>query len=56
MIGIKWTGSSVSGLVVIAGIIALILNQFGTGLFLIVLGLFGAILMTKIINTCRVLL
>jgi|APSaa5957512622_1039677.scaffolds.fasta_scaffold298413_2 hypothetical protein len=52
-ISIKWAGSSVSGLVVIAGIIALTMGNASLAQFLIVLGLIGAIFMTLIINVAR---
>ena len=50
MISIKWVGKSVSGLVVIAGIIAMFLGDMSTGVTLVVLGLIGAIVMTMIIR------
>jgi hypothetical protein len=49
-ISIKWLGSSVSGLVVIAGIIELVLGKTDTGVLLVVLGLIGAVAMTAIIR------
>ena len=49
-LSIKWLGSSVSGLVVIAGIIAMVMGNTGTGIFLIMSGLVGAILITAIIR------
>ena len=53
---IKWIGSSVSGLVVIAGIICIILSvvanakTLGLGVFFVILGLLGALAMTYIIR------
>jgi len=47
---IKWLGSSVSGLVVIAGIVALLIGQTVLGTVFVLSGLFGAILMTLIIR------
>ncbi|MBS3072344.1 hypothetical protein J4477_00745 [Candidatus Pacearchaeota archaeon] len=52
-ISIKWLGSSVSGLVVIAGIVALLLGQTSTGILFVILGLIGAILMTAVIRGLR---
>ena len=59
-IKIKWGGSSVSGLVVIAGIISIILSQIFNnstlllfGFIFVLLGLIGAIIMTVIINQSR---
>jgi hypothetical protein len=55
MINIKWLGSSVSGLVVIAGIICIMLSSSNwvllpVGIVFVILGLLGAILMTAIIR------
>lgn len=50
MISIKWIGSSVSGLVVIAGIIAMLIGETSLGATFVVLGLVGAIVMTLIIR------
>lgn len=54
---IKWIGSSVSGLVVIAGIICIILSTIvhsnillALGVAFVLLGLLGALLMTAIIR------
>ena len=54
---IKWIGSSVSGLVVIAGIVCIILSTMvqssallPLGVFFVILGLAGAIIMTAIIR------
>ena len=59
-IKIKWSGGSVSGLVVIAGIISIILSQIFNnstlllfGFIFVLLGLIGAIIMTVIINQNR---
>ena len=57
---IKWIGSSVSGLVVIAGIVCLILyalfnkpELMGWGIAFVILGLLGAVFMTFIIRATR---
>ena len=51
---IKWAGSSVSALVVIAGlIIAVFTDQKSTGYFFIGAGLVGALLITLIITLGR---
>ena len=50
MISIKWLGSSVSGLVVIAGIVAMLLGNESQGTMFVILGLVGAIVMTMIIK------
>jgi predicted membrane channel-forming protein YqfA (hemolysin III family) len=56
-IDIKWSGSSVCGLVVIAGIICILLSVIpnnslllALGVFFIILGLVGALFMTAIIR------
>ncbi len=60
IISIRWTGRSVSGLVVIVGLICIILSKLfqDTGLLIIgvlfvVLGLFGAIIMTDMMTSRR---
>lgn len=50
MISIRWLGSSVSGLVVIAGIVAMIIGHIALGAAFVIAGLVGAILMTAIIR------
>lgn len=50
MINIKWFGKSVSGLVVIAGIIAMLKGNNEQGTLFVILGLVGAIVMTMIIR------
>jgi len=50
MISIKWLGRSVSGLVVIAGIISILIGQQALGTLFVLAGLGGAVVMTAIIK------